>query len=181
MTLTKAEAALLGLLSEKSMYPYQIEEQVKAHDMRLWTELSMSAIYKLLRKLENDGLVSRINEISPENRLRKLYHVTDKGKDALMSKLVVLLSHPEHVRWPVDIGIYNCDLLPMETVYIALSAYRKALLEKVGAYEDLLEGMKQSGCPPHRLGMTIRPVHLLKAEIHWVDEFMLQLQTGGIF
>jgi len=50
--LTNAEAALLGLLSERPMHPYQIEKEVRSRDMRFWTELSMSSIYKLLRKLE---------------------------------------------------------------------------------------------------------------------------------
>ena len=35
--ITKAEAILLGLLSEQSMYPYQIEQEVKYRDMRFWT------------------------------------------------------------------------------------------------------------------------------------------------
>jgi DNA-binding PadR family transcriptional regulator len=43
--LSNAEAALLGLLSEQSMYPYQIEKEVRYREMRFWTELSMSSIY----------------------------------------------------------------------------------------------------------------------------------------
>jgi DNA-binding PadR family transcriptional regulator len=71
--ISNAEAALLGLLSEGPMYPYQIEQEVKYRDMRFWNDLSMSSIYKLLDGLERKGLVARANEVSPENRLRKLY------------------------------------------------------------------------------------------------------------
>ena len=105
--LSNAEAALLGLLSEQSMYPYQIEQQVKNRDMRYWTELSMSSIYKLLRKLEKDGLVLKKEEVSPENRLRNLYSLTEEGVRKLKATLIALFTEPEHMRWPVDIGIYN--------------------------------------------------------------------------
>ena len=54
--LSNGEAALLGLLSEKPMYPYQIEQEVKYRDMRFWNDLSMSSIYKLLDGLEKKGL-----------------------------------------------------------------------------------------------------------------------------
>ena len=64
-SLSNAEAALLGLLAEKPMHPYQIEQEVRYRDMRFWTELSMSSIYKLLRKLEREGLVIKKVQKSP--------------------------------------------------------------------------------------------------------------------
>jgi DNA-binding PadR family transcriptional regulator len=177
--LSNAEAALLGLLCEGPMYPYQIEQQVKYRDMRFWTELSMSSIYKLLRKLEKEGRVTRTNIISAENRLRKLYAASEPGRRALRRKLETLLSEPEHIRWQVDIGTYNCDLLPGKTVQAALKGYRAALQEKIKGYEALLKFLKSAGCPPHRFGVATRPVFLLKGEIQWVDAYLLQARRGS--
>lgn len=67
--------------------------------MRDWTELSMSSIYKLLARLEKDGLVLRADEVSPDNRIRKQYTISEGGKKALREKLVGLLSEPEQLRW----------------------------------------------------------------------------------
>ncbi len=177
--ISNAEAALLGLLSEGPMYPYQIEQEVKYRDMRFWTELSMSSIYKLLNNLEKKGLVGRENEISAENRLRKLYSLSDAGREALEVKLEALLIEPEHVRWQVDIGTYNCDLLPKKTVLKALKAYRKSLEKNVKGYEDLQQFLKDSKCPSHRLAISTRPVYLLKGEIAWVDEYMAELSRDN--
>jgi len=176
--LSNAEAALLGLLSEQPMYPYQIEQEVKYRDMRFWTELSMSSIYKLLLKLEKAGFVVRTDEISPENRLRKLYAISEAGEAALKSKLLRLLQEPEHIRWQVDIATYNCDLLPAETVRAALSEYRKALEVKIKGYDDLHKFLQDSGCPSHRMSVATRPVYLLKGEIEWVDAFLAQIARG---
>lgn len=177
--LSNAESALLGLLSEQPMYPYQIEQEVKYRDMRFWTELSMSSIYKLLTKLEKAGLVDRKDEISAENRLRKLYSVSEAGREALQAKLTSLLSEPEHVRWQVDIATYNCDLLPGETVREALLGYRKKLEENVKFYGELQKFLRDSGCPSHRSGLATRPIFMLKAEIEWVDAFLAQLAGGA--
>lgn len=175
--ISNAEAALLGLLSEEPMYPYQVEQQVKYRDMRFWTELSMSSIYKVLDKLEKKSLVVRTNEVSEENRLRKLYAISEDGKKALQEKLVTLLSVPEHVRWQVDIGTYNCDLLPRKTVVAALKKYRKELETQVKQYGELEKFLRDSGCPPHRFAIALRPVFLLKGEIEWVDAYLARLDN----
>lgn len=158
------------------MYPYQIEQQVKYRDMRFWTELSMSSIYKLLRKLEKDGFVIRTNKISSQNRLRKLYTINSQGKGALKEKLALLLSQPEHVRWQIDIGTYNCSLLPGNKIQAALKKYRTALEEKINGYEKLRRYLRDAGCPPHRFGVATRPVFLLKGELQWVDSYLSQLK-----
>lgn len=173
--LLNAETALLGLLSEKPMYPYQIEQEVKSRDMRFWTELSMSSIYKLLRKLEKEGLVKRVNEVSSENRLRKLYNVSDKGKEILNKKIELLLSTPEHIRWQIDIGTYNCNLLSDPIVKESLKQYKVNLLKNIKGYQDLLQFLKDSNCPTHRLAIANRPIFLLEAEIQWVDSYLKAL------
>lgn len=173
--LSNAEAALLGLISERPMYPYQIEQEVRNRDMRFWTELSMSSIYKILRRLENEGLVTRSNVVSEGNRLRKLYAVSDTGRQALQKKILRLLAEPEHLRWAVDIGTYNCDLVPQSDVEAALAAYRAALQERIRCYGELEDFLRVAGCPDHRLAIGIRPVFLLKGEIAWVDAFLAGL------
>jgi DNA-binding PadR family transcriptional regulator len=177
--ISNAEAALLGLLSEGPMYPYQIEQEVKYRDMRFWTELSMSSIYKLLSNLEKKGLVERTNEVSDENRLRKLYSVSEEGTRVLQDKLKALLSDPEHIRWQVDIGTYNCDLLPPKIIRKALKEYRKGLEKNIAGYEDLQKFLTDSNCPAHRLAVATRPVFLLKGEIEWVDAYLAALASDS--
>ena len=173
--LSTAEAALLGLLSEQPMYPYQIEQQVKYRDMRFWTELSMSSIYKLLRKLEKAGFVTKTKEISPKNRLHTIYTITEKGKKQLQSKIETLLSQPEHIRWQIDVGTYNSNLLSDKKVKDSLVKYRSALEKKITGYEELLKFLQDSNYPAYRFGLATRPIFLLKGEIQWVDSYLNSL------
>lgn len=176
--ISNVEAALLGLLSEQSMYPYQIEQEVKYRDMRFWTELSMSSIYKLLQKLEKAALIIRKNEVSPENRLHKLYTISDEGKKMLQEKIENLLTEPEHVRWQIDIGTYNCNVLPNEKVQAALVKYRSALEKKIQEYDALLKFLQDEECPTYRFAVATRPIFLLKGELQWVDSYLKQLNLS---
>ena len=122
-----------------------------------------------------EGMVTRTDQISPENRLRAFYSISPQGRKALIRKLEALLSQPEHVRWQVDIGTYNCDLLPVKAVRTALRTYRRALEEKIRGYENLLTFLKDAGCPAHRFAVATRPVFLLRGEIQWLDAYARSL------
>ncbi|MBC8375118.1 MAG: PadR family transcriptional regulator, partial [FCB group bacterium] len=80
-TISNAEAALLGLLAEKPKHPYQIEKDVEYREMRTWTDLSMSSIYKLLKKLEDQKLVTSEMVLTEDNRARKIYSISEAGRE----------------------------------------------------------------------------------------------------
>ena len=68
--ISNKETALLMLLAEQSMHAYQIEKIVEEREMRFWTEISMSSIYKLLNKLAREKLISKRGKNS-ENGINK--------------------------------------------------------------------------------------------------------------
>lgn len=173
-TISDADTALLGLLSESPMHAWSIEKEVRERDMRFWTDLSQSAIYKELRALEGAGLVDRHAEIV-DGRLRKVYALTSAGTDALRTRIAELLAEPQHLRWQVDLGTYNVDLLPASEALASIKRYRATLEANIRGYRDLERFLIDSGCPVHRLALARRPVRLLEGELRWVDEFVSEL------
>lgn len=176
--LSNAETALLGLLSEKAMHAYQIEKEVVFRDMRFWTELSMSSIYKVLRVLETKKLVKRKDEITSEKRLKKLYTLTPLGLKTLKEKVETLLTTPQHMRWAVDLGIYNCDLIPPKALEKALRNYKNELTKKITCYNNLIDFLGTEGCPVHRFGIATRPIYLLEGEVKWIDYYLNDLKSS---
>ena len=174
--LSDAEVALLGLLAERPKHAWQIEKDVEYRDMRFWTDLSTSTIYKRLDALERAGMVASRTEIV-DGRARKVHALTDLGRGTLEARLIELLTEPEHVRWRVDVATYNMDLLSKHEAVTALSAYREKLRDEVRGYGELEDFMRSSDCPSHRLAVARRPVFLLEAEILWVTGFIEALKV----
>ena len=175
-TITNAEAALLGLLSEKERHPYDIEQQVKNRDMRYWTDLSMSSIYKLLAKLEQVGLVASTTTITAENRTRRIYNLTEDGEEVLRGKLRELLSEPEHLKWRLDIAISNLTLLPNSEIIELLHQYKTELDKLISGYKNLEQYLKDENCPTYRLALARRPQALLTGELKWVQQYLKELE-----
>jgi DNA-binding PadR family transcriptional regulator len=174
-TLSNAETALLGLLCEGAMHPWQIEKTVQDRDMRYWTDLSQSTIYKQLRALQKTGLVQCRQEVG-DGRVRKVYSVTKTGREALAAKIRELLSEPEHLKWRVDLATYNLDLLPKKDALACLRKYRRKLEEGVACYGELDAFLTSCSCPAHRHAVARRPRYLLEGEILWVDDYIAGLK-----
>lgn len=174
--LSNAEATLLGLLSEGPMYPDQIEQEVQYRDMGFWTELSISCINSLLIKLESRGLLLGSKSTRDESRFKTLYSISETGKTELIKKIEKILGNVEHIRWQIDIGTYNCNLLQQSKIQETLFMYRTKLKEKIDGYKDLLKFLQGSKCPDYRLAIASRPIFLLEAELKWIDSFLEQFK-----
>jgi DNA-binding PadR family transcriptional regulator len=168
-TLSNAETALLGLLAEGPRHPYQIEKEVEFRDMRSWTDLSMSAIYKLLAGLEKKGLVRGHAELAARNRTRKVYRLAPAGRRALRASVLALLRTAKVARDPFHVAIYNAGVLGHLTVCRALRAYRRSLESLVDCYGNLEQYMVGQNCSRYHLAVASRPRHLMAADIAWVD------------
>ncbi|MBN1882842.1 MAG: PadR family transcriptional regulator [Deltaproteobacteria bacterium] len=72
--------AILGLLHYKNMHGYRIKEHIERNFGYMWS-INYGQIYPNLKRLEADGLVTK-KEIPQENAPdRKLYSLTDKGRE----------------------------------------------------------------------------------------------------
>lgn len=176
--ISNAETALLGLLAEKPKHPYQIEKDVEYREMRTWTDLSMSSIYKLLKKLEDLNLVSSETTLTEENRARKIYSITEEGRGSLEIKLRTILRRPELVKDPFLLGIYNADILEVDELISCLEFYREEVVETITGYGKLRDFLKEQNCSAVRLAVATRPGYQWEAVLRWLDEFLPDLKAG---
>lgn len=80
------QTIILKLLYEnKRMYGYEITKQVEESSQGS-IKLTFGAIYPTLHKLEKGGLLTSEN-VEVDNRLRKYYSLTSKGREAAVRKI----------------------------------------------------------------------------------------------
>jgi DNA-binding PadR family transcriptional regulator len=77
------EFALLGLLAERSRSGYDIKQEVEARLSHFWSE-SFGHIYPMLRRLDERGLVEKTLDRQDGRPDRKVYSITDAGRETLV-------------------------------------------------------------------------------------------------
>jgi len=80
-------ATILKVLSEKPMHGYQIAEEVSK---MLEREVPRPVIYFTLKKLEKDGFLTFKWEMGEKGPARKIYYITEEGKELLKYKMELL-------------------------------------------------------------------------------------------
>jgi len=76
---------VLRLLEAKDMYGYQIIEELSQKSQNIF-RLKTGTLYPILHGLENDGMVISYDESAGNQRVRKYYRLTNKGKGLLVKK-----------------------------------------------------------------------------------------------
>ena len=72
-----AKHALLGLLLDRSAYPYELADRLQHRLGPAW-RVNSGQLYQLVKGLERDGLIERV-EHSPEHEDRHVFAITDAG------------------------------------------------------------------------------------------------------
>ena len=87
--------AVLGLLRERSMHPYEMQRQMHIRYTDDLLALKRGSLYHAINQLQRDGFIEPI-ETSREGRRpeRTVYRVTPDGEDELILWLRDLLSTP---------------------------------------------------------------------------------------
>jgi DNA-binding PadR family transcriptional regulator len=87
---------LLSLLQQRPMHGYEIQQKVQDEKMEQWTNILSGSIYFALTQMEKEGLIRADAEERTGNRLRKIYAITDEGREAYLNLLREALLSPPH-------------------------------------------------------------------------------------
>lgn len=142
-------------MSEYAMLVSLAHEPKSGYDLARWFEMVAShfcsagygSVYPALARFESEGLV--VHETVPSERgpERKVYSITDKGRDALLGWVAEPAEGPR-IRDEQLVKTLGYGMLPRERVLELLEEARVRHEEKLDGYEELgrvLEGRRESG------------------------------------
>lgn len=87
---------ILKLLEEKDMYGYEMIDSLSQKSNHAF-DLKAGTLYPILHTLEKNEFVESYEEKAGNERTRKYYHLTDKGKKQLKEKHEEWLSYSNAV------------------------------------------------------------------------------------
>ncbi len=168
---------LLGLVAEIPSHAYNINQRIEERGMREWTKIGKSSIYNIITKLEEDGLVESYTE-EVDNRIRKIYTITDYGSDILKNKVYKVLS--EFIGKNDEDFYIAFSMLPILTREQQIDAIRKSL-KKIKNNRKRLEKMLKdnSYMPLNVRGLFFHPIKILETDIEFLEWVLEEIKKRG--
>lgn len=82
---SSSDMLVLKLLDGEDMYGYQMIEQLRERSKNVF-DMKAGTLYPLLHQLEEKGYLTTYEEPAGEARIRKYYHLTEKGRKYLIQR-----------------------------------------------------------------------------------------------
>ena len=160
---------ILGLLAEKPMSGYDIKKQVK-QAMSVVTSASYGTLYPMLHKLLADGYVE-VNEITQRSRpSKKVYSLTDQGREDL-KKWLKEPALADQVRREFLLKLYlakNLGEQELRQLITSRRAETEGMLKTLNTDRSRTTDTQQQWVTDYALS-------LCEAEVLWLTQFEGQL------
>jgi DNA-binding PadR family transcriptional regulator len=176
--------ALLGFLSMRPMSGYDLKRRVDESVGHFWTA-DQAAIYRTLSELDAQGLVmhERVAQMSRPDR--KVFHLTEAGREALDAWLAAPMP-PVPRREPLLVKLFFAGRLSAESLRDLLTSELAHAETELAGYRAILEAVDALRTPPPeaaQLGPVITltyGVRAATAQREWLRGLLARQQEGTL-
>jgi DNA-binding PadR family transcriptional regulator len=151
------------------MHGYHLHEAIDSH-LGMGIQLAKPTAYRLLSNMTEDGWVTYREEQEGNRPPRRVYAVTKQGETKFQQLLRDSLANYQPAELTCQIGLAFIDALSTEEALALLDRRRSGLM-------DLIKSLRGHGEHPGSLQLMIDlQVHLLSAELDWLDSVIADLK-----
>ena len=172
--------ALLSLLAQRPMYPYEMAQTLRARGKDKTIKINWGSLYTVVQNLEKNGFIEATGTVregrQPE---RTTYQITGQGMAELRDWLRELLSVPEDEHGGFVAALSEGGILPPDEV-IELLSKRLATLDELNAAHEADLKLWSERLPRVLLVETEYQLTMRKAEADWVRGLLTEIVEGTI-
>lgn len=172
--------AILGLLNYQAMTGYDLKHRWFDVSMRYFWPADQAQIYRTLDNLVGRGWATFRVEPGGDRPNRKVYSLTDAGRQELAQWLTTPLRLPA-VRDPLMVQLFSAAEIPDAEIAGLLAENRAAHLARLAAYEEVRAQLEQRDpSKPRRLWLTVVGTGIAAetSAIAWLDQVIADFQTA---
>ena len=169
---------ILCYLKIKPTHGYEIQRYIQLSGVEQWAKIQSGSIYYALTKLEKEKNIEVLREERTGSRVRKIYQITDQGRDTLQNEMKEALNTPitnvGSIKFFTGPILYT---LSKEDIIAITKKHLSDLMEQKKYWTDWQKAKgegKQSALVDLSFEMTIQSI---ENQIKWHEELLRHLDT----
>ncbi len=171
--------AILSLLNEKPMHPYEIGTTMKQRGIADTIKLNTGSLYAVMDHLLKNRLIESVETVKegrhPE---RTIYRSTAAGREELMDWLRSLVRVPAKEYPQFAAGLSFLGHLPPKEAWELLTMRKDALAERMEQSRAYMEQTLQMGISRLFVIESDYEGALLEAEMKWLERLIRDIEAG---
>ncbi|MBH0775864.1 PadR family transcriptional regulator [Nocardia sp. NEAU-351] len=178
---TALAVAVLALLEERPMHPYEMYQLLLSRGDDLLVKVSAGSLYHTVARLADQELVFAEGVDREGNRPeRTTYRLTERGHETLRARLAEVLRFP-HAEYPIfPLALAEAHNLPREDV-VALLRERLRFLRVDIEDLDRMAEWAAAHMVPRRYWVVVPYLRAtLGSQVAWLEQFVIDLESGAL-
>ena len=173
--------AVLVLLFEKAMHPYEMASTLKQRGKERSIKLRYGSLYTVIGQLEREGLIEAAGSDRDGGRPeRTTYRITDAGETEMSSWLRALLAEPVKEYPQFEAALSLLPALPPKDVQLLLAERLGRLEEQERHMQADLKDAAATNMPALFLVESEYALALVRAERAYVKGLVRGIETGEL-
>jgi DNA-binding PadR family transcriptional regulator len=175
--MSKVDLVLLGLLSEAPRHGYDIKQQIEHRHMEGWVGITMPAIYKGLTRLEGKNDLSARSESTATHPDRKVYSITEQGRETFQHLLHESLTELEHPYFRLLMGFGFSHLSEKQALLESLALRQERIKALKVEVKETKKEMRKRDCIPETATEIVQYyIDLIELERKWLKRVHAQIE-----
>jgi DNA-binding PadR family transcriptional regulator len=173
--------AVLSLLRERPMHPYEISSLMRERGLSASIKLNYGSLYSVIEGLRAKGLIAvKATQREGNHPERTIYQVTEAGVTELLDRLRYLVGTPvkEYPRFVA--GLTFLAQLEPSTVLGLLDQRVGSLSAGILDLKGVLDPLLKNGLERLYLIEIEYELAMMRAELDWVRSFMADIEKGEL-
>lgn len=169
--------ALLGLLAESPKYGYEIKRQFEGALGNVWS-VSYGQLYPTLRRLSEQGWVTKRTEPGKKAAEKNIYSITDKGRRKLDEWLLKPVRSTYRVKDEFTLRFLFFRKVAPGQVLEYLRGYQKTMREQNESFRATLQSL-HAGIDFYLQEIIRKGIVHLEAEDRWLQEVIESIMKNA--
>ncbi len=176
--MSKVDLVLLGLLSEAPRHGYDIKQQIEHRHMESWVGITMPAIYKGLTRLEGKNDLSAHSESTATHPDRKVYSITEQGRETFQRLLHESLREPEHPFFRLLMGFGFSHLSEKQALLDSLAQRQERMTVLSAEVDETKRELSERNCGPETSVEIVQYyIDLIEMERKWLKRVHAHIES----
>jgi DNA-binding PadR family transcriptional regulator len=181
LTLTPLALAVLDLLHERDMHPYEMQQLIRERCTDHVIKVRAGSLYHAVERLHRSGFIQPVETGRAGRRPeRTVYAITDAGRDEFTTNLHDLVRYPED-----EYPVFGAAIVMLRTLHpfraAALLESRMVAIEAaVAAGDQLLASLTKNGLARIHIIEIEYAQALRRAELSWVRDLIQDIRSGDL-
>jgi DNA-binding PadR family transcriptional regulator len=170
---------IMGLLMQGPTHGYDLKQTLE-RELSPFLELSSAPLYYTLKKLEQEGLVTKWSTVSGRRPIKYVYSLTAKGQVEIKELLLKNITYLHRPSFNLDISLYFLNFLDPQDVVETLKGRLRELRKLKYLLQRQKKGLESDAAHRREYIIIAHNIRVTEAEMEFVKDLIEAFSQGRL-